>query len=296
MPRPIAILRAGVRSLAWLLAGGLAAGGCLAQPAPPKGEVKGSAWSHTAESVQAAVQRADVVLPAQASGGAPWVGKWSNLPPTQGRRVPVVIFLHGSSGLSKAIADWQLWLATLGIASVAPDSFALPGRVTYTSPIDVASYERIHQLRASEIAPALAAVRAQPWADASRLVLAGTSEGSVPVARWAGTEFAARILYAWSCEANYFVEAPRNAFAGAPAVLNVISASDPYFSHANAWLGNEQAKGHCGAALRDDPNAAVVLVPDAPHTLLHLPAARDATAGFLWRALHLGPDAGAAVR
>jgi dienelactone hydrolase len=263
---------------------------------PPKGETKGTAWAHGTDSLQAAVQQADVALPATVSGGAVWAGKWKDLPPTQGRRVPVVIFLHGSSGLSKAIADWQLWLASLGIASVAPDSFALPGRVTYTSPIDASSYERIHQLRASEIAPALAAVRAQPWADVTRLVLAGTSEGSVPVARYAGADFAARILYAWSCEANYFVEAPRNAFAGAPAVLNVISATDPYFSRANAWLGNAQAKGHCGAALKDDPNAAIVLVPDAPHTLLQLPAARDATAGFLWRVLHLGPDAGAAVR
>ena len=39
--------------------------------------------------------------------------------------------------------------------------------------------------------------------------------------------------------------------------------------------------GHCGAALKDNPRAAVVLVPDAPHTLLNLPAARVATAGFL---------------
>ena len=34
-------------------------------------------------------------------------------------------------------------------------------------------------------------------------------------------------------------------------------------------------------AVLDNPRAAVVLVPDAPHTLLNLPAARVATAGFL---------------
>ena len=31
-------------------------------------------------------------------------------------RAPVVVFLHGSSGLGlKAIGEWQLWLADLGI-------------------------------------------------------------------------------------------------------------------------------------------------------------------------------------
>jgi hypothetical protein len=63
-------------------------------------------------------------------------------------------------------------------------------------------------------------------------------------------------------------------------VLNVISATDPFFSRTNTWLGNPQAEGHCSAALKDNPRAAVLLVPNAPHTLLNLPAARGATAGF----------------
>ena len=41
------------------------------------------------------------------------------------------------------------------------------------------------------------------------------------------------------------------------------------------------AQGHCAAALKDNPKAAVLLVPNAPHTLLNLPAARHAVAGFL---------------
>jgi hypothetical protein len=53
-----------------------------------------------------------------------------------------------------------------------------------------------------------------------RLILAGTSEGAVPVARHAGGEFAARMLYAWSCELNYFVKEPRNAFEPDKPVLN----------------------------------------------------------------------------
>ena len=220
-----------------------------AQPLVPSGEIKGDAWVHTKESLAATVQQADVCLPSAATGGAVFCGKFKDIPKLSGRQVPVVVFLHGSSGLGlKAIGEWQQWLASLGYASIAPDSFALAGHVTYKSPIDKESYERILALRASEIEPTLAALRSQAWADIGSLILAGTSEGAVPVARYPGSEFAARILYAWSCEANYFVKEPLNAFEPNKPVLNVISASDPFFSRSNAWLGNPEAQGHCGAA------------------------------------------------
>jgi len=260
----------------------VAGGSVRAQPLVPAGELKGSAWVHTRESLAATVQQADVCLPPAATGAATFCGKFNSIPPLSGRRVPVVVFLHGSSGLGlKAIGEWQQWLASLGYASIAPDSFALADRVTYKSPIDKESYERIHALRATEIAPALAALRGQSWADFGRLILAGTSEGAVPVARYPGSEFVARILYAWSCEANYFVKEPRNNFEPSKPVLNVISASDPFFSRSNAWLGNPEAQGHCGAALKEYARASILLVPNAPHTLLNLPATQSATAGFL---------------
>lgn len=247
-----------------------------------KGEIKGSAWAHTSASLQALVQNAAVVLPAQATGADIFAGKWADAPRSAKARVPVVLFLHGSSGLGlKAIGQWQHWLATQGIASVAPDSFALPGRITYKSPIDKASYERLHALRASEIAPALAAIQAAPWADTTRLVLAGTSEGAVPVARYSGQAFAARMMFAWSCENNYFVAEPRNAFTPDQPVLNVISGADPYFSSANPWLGNPQARGSCAQALTGNPQSLVAVIPDAPHTLLNLPRVQEVTAGFL---------------
>jgi dienelactone hydrolase len=259
-----------------------------AQPLPPPqhsvppGEIKGDAWVHSSDSLAASVQQADVCLPSSVAGGSVFCGKFKDIPRSNGKPVPTLVFLHGSSGLAlKAIGEWQQWLATQGFASIAPDSFTLPGRATYKSPIDKASYEKMHALRASEIAPTLAALKNQTWADPRSLILAGTSEGSVPVARYAGTEFVARILYAWSCEANYFVVEPRNKFEANKPVLNIISAQDPFFSKTNTWLGNAQALGHCATALADNNQASILLVPNAPHTLLNLPAARNATAGFL---------------
>ena len=258
-----------------------------AQPATtPVGEVKGSGWEHTPASLAATVQQADLVIPAAVTGGAMFVGKFREAPTVKSAKVPVVLFLHGSSGLGlKAIGEWQQWLAVQGFASAAPDSFALSDHVTYKSPIRKADYERIHALRASEIAPMLAALNALPWVDGARIVLAGTSEGSVPVARYRGSEFAARMLFAWSCETNYFVVEPQNAFEADKPVLNVISATDPFFSPSNTWLGNAAAKGHCADALKDVKRASVALIPGAPHTLLNLPAVRDITSGFLKAAL-----------
>lgn len=255
-------------------------------PTPPvaparSGEVKGSAVQHTLASSEGVVQRAAVVLPASSTGAGVYVGTFADAPKDIKARVPVVVFLHGSSGLSlKAIGEWQLWLAGLGVASMAPDSFALPDRLTYTSPVNKDVYEKIHALRASEIPLALKALGGAAWADTSRMVLAGTSEGGPAVARYSGNEFAGRILYSWSCENNYFVQEHLTAPQAQP-VLNVMSSTDVFFSPANAWLGNAGAKGYCGDALKDHKQASIVLIPGAPHTLLNLPATRTATAGFV---------------
>lgn len=250
--------------------------------APAPGQVSGSAYLPTPASRRAAIEEAHVALPAAATGAAPFFGRWADLPAASTGRVPVVIFLHGSSGLRlPAIEAWQRWLAAAGIASVAPDSFALADRLTYTSPVGKDVYEKIHALRASEIETALAAVSLAPWADVRRLALAGMSEGAVAVARDRGTGFAARIIYSWSCEDNYFVESHRTSVPLWQPVLNVMSASDPYFSQYNTYLGNPAALGHCAAALKSHRNAEIVLIPGAPHTLLLEPAAMRATLGFL---------------
>jgi len=251
------------------------------QSTPPAGEIKGTAWQHTAASLAASVADGTLVLPAAATGKGVYSGKFKDAPSVNGR-FPVVIFLHGSSGLGlKAIGEWQLWLASLGVASLAPDSFVLPDRITYTSPIDKATYEKIHALRGSEIDAALAALAKQPWVDPARIALAGTSEGSVAVARYTGKDFAGRIVYSWSCESNYFVTEPKNGFESDKPVLNVISSVDPFFSSANPWLGNPAGKGHCAEALKDNKKATIVLIPGAPHTVINLPQARSATVAFV---------------
>lgn len=130
--------------MAWLCA----AGSVFAQA--PQGEVKDGAVIHTEASAKAVIAGATVALPASVTGAAPFAGVFRDLPARTIARVPVVVFLHGSSGLSlAAIAEWQQWLASQGVASIAPDSFGLPERLTYKSPVSKDVYEKIHALRAS---------------------------------------------------------------------------------------------------------------------------------------------------
>lgn len=247
----------------------------------PQGAVSGLAWQHTAQSAMAVVANADVALPANVTGGAIYYGKLAQAPRTVNGAVPVIVFLHGSSGLGlKAIGEWQRWLATLGYASIAPDSMVLPDRITYTSPVAKDVYEKIHALRASEITLVLNALGDLPWVDRDRLILSGASEGGPAVARYSGSEFAGRMIFSWSCEDNHFVVAHRTVVPREP-VLNVMSSTDPFFSRANPYLGNGDAQGHCGAALREHKNTTIVLIPGAPHTLLNVPQARMVVKAWL---------------
>lgn len=245
------------------------------------GRVTGAAVAHTPASLRAMIAQASLSLPACVTGAAPFLGLWRDAPPVRAR-APVILFLHGSKGLAlPAIAEWQAWVAQLGYASVAPDSFALPGRLTYVSPVDVDTYECIHALRASEIAPTLAALRAAPWADAARVVLAGSSEGGPAVARCDDPTFVARIVYAWSCEDNYFVRRHETRLLADQPILNVMGGRDAFFTPGQPFLGNPHALGHAGSTFADASQATVTLIPGAPHTILNTPQAKAATRAFL---------------
>jgi dienelactone hydrolase len=283
MKTPVSKLRTAAAAVGFLLSFSTA----WAQNSHTVGKTQGTALAHTAVSSPEVIARAQVALPAGLTQSAVFFGKWRDMPSTLKGKVPVVVLLHGSSGLGlKAIEEWQRWLAEMGVASVAPDSFALADRLTYTSPLaDKAIYEQIHALRTSEIVLAVKALQATSWADTKHLALTGTSEGAVAVARYTGDAFAARMVYAWSCEDNYFVESHRTTIPAEQPFLNIISLVDPFFSSTNTWLGNAAPRGHCGDATRAYKNATVVLLGGAPHTLLNLPAAQSATAEFMRQTL-----------
>lgn len=245
------------------------------------GATKGTDLEPSPDNLARTWAKANLVLPGALFGGQRWEGRAEDAPDVIGI-APLVIVMHGSSGVAPAVKDYQIWLADeLGLASVAPDSLAIPDRLTYTSPVDVALYERVHALRLAELDYALKASRDWSWVDRLRIVLAGTSEGAVAVGRYAGKEAAARLIYSWSCERNYFVTAPRLEIGPKEPILNVIAARDPYFSAANPWNKDYVVTGSCAAALKDDPKAEVMVIDADLHTILNRPEVRERTAQFL---------------
>ena len=139
----------------------LLSGPVLAQ-SPAPGTYKGSNIDPSPANLALTWNQAFVVLPAGVAGSTPWKGRLNALPTLDGKR-PVAIFIHGSGGLGDWTEEFQLWLAnSLGVISIAPDSFALADRLDYSSPLPVSLYERIHTLRSAELANTLAQIRTLP--------------------------------------------------------------------------------------------------------------------------------------
>lgn len=224
------------------------------------GSLQGKVRAHTPETLAATWLNAYVVLPN--AGGAPKVGTVEEFK-GETKAYPAVVFCHGSSGVNPQIKIFAQWLAdALRVAVVVPDSMQTEDRLTYSSPVPAADYEIIHKMRSQELALAMMEIKHAPWFD-GRAIIAGTSEGGVTAARYQADEKMiqekGRMIFSWSCEDNYHVE-----------------------SH-NTHLDNPEALGYAGKVLANNPNAEIVLLPGAPHTLMNLPQARDAVQAFIIR-------------
>lgn len=251
--------------------------------------IKGSVLEPSKANLAQTWAGASVTLPAGMAGPAIWQGKLDEMPAIERPgRAPVVILMHGSSGNAPAIKTYQRWLADdLGLASIAPDSLAIPDRLTYKSPIGKTTYERVHALRLAELKNAIEEASKLSFVDTGRIIVVGTSEGSVPVARLDDPRPSARIIYSWSCEDNYFVEAARTAIPHETPVLSMIAARDPYFSAENPWNKDYSIKGTCTQALKSQASAMVVTLATNVHTILNYPEAHDVTKSFIQRVLAL---------
>lgn len=251
------------------------------------GTLQGSVKKHTPETLVETWKNAYVSLP-NCEGGAPKTGLLLDFMDEK-HQFPVVMFMHGSSGINAQIKAFAYWLSdSLRIACVIPDSMQTKDRLTYSSPVPAGDYELIHSMRMRELELAMTEIKRMPWCD-GRVVVAGTSEGGVTAARYHALggmlQEKAKMIFSWSCEDNYHVKSHNSYLPDDLPVLNVMSASDKFFSLANGYLNNPYALGHAGSILANNKNAQIVLIPGAPHTLINLPQTRDVVASFLNRLL-----------
>jgi len=194
----------------------------------------------------------------------------------------VVVFMHGSAGMTGVNLRYARMMAGAGYLVIAPDHMAasnsqvrrrlprplLPAfgeEADYWSPDLVYStgteghlayntrpekllnepekfmevYEKAYLLRQSELAYTLRNLPA--FIKDMGVFLMGTSEGGMTVARFPdgpyGCLINGRIVSAWSCEYNYYVQSPEVARIGGGAdrpMLNIIGDADHYFGAENS--------------------------------------------------------------
>lgn len=203
------------------------------------GKMSGTADKHTADSLKASFENAWFA----AARGA-FEGKLSDAPENL-PAAPILLFAHGSSGIGAPLKAFARFVSSLGWSFLAPDSFVVPDRITYSSPVSRENYERVHAMRSQELDYAARHLDEAPGFS-GRYAVAGTSEGGVAAARFTapeGRRETGRILFSWPCEDNYHVVVHQTHIPDDVPVLNIMSAEDKYFSRANPWLDNPDAGG-----------------------------------------------------
>jgi len=197
-----------------------------------------------------------------------------------GEALPVVVYMHGCTGIGNL--DFMRSLADEGFAVVAPNSFARSFRPlqcepeTKTGGFNVFVYD----FRLTEISFALEKLWSAEWADWSRLVLAGASEGAVAVALYRGDEFNGRVIAQWTCSG-----APLVAGIDAPLdepIFAVVAADDPWY----ADLAEGEEREDCSKYFEDRPESRSEIIhkPEA-HNVFENAAIVEAMLYFLTAAV-----------
>lgn len=200
-----------------------------------------------------------------------------------GRRYPVVIYMHGCSGIWEGSLRRIRFYADAGFLVIAPASFA---RLKYPKSCDVATnrgglYRGTLIMRQQDAGFAIEQARKLPFVDPDRIVLAGLSQGAIAAATFRaerpGQKTAARIVEGWTCNAGWPEYKGVNAGPDEP-VLALVAEKDPWFQ--NPWT-----RGECGPFLNPDNGSRSVVYREGElawrHELLDLRAPQQEVLDFL---------------
>lgn len=193
-------------------------------------------------------------------------------------RLPVVVYLHGCTGIGATELAFGRRLTEQGLVFVAPNSFARRFRPMQCDPMTRTggANQFVFDFRLGEVSYAVQRLKATPWADPDNLFLIGGSEGGVAAALYRGDAFKARVVFQWTCHG-----APLIRGVGAPAdtpVLAIVNRDDPWYNRA----GDDDQAGDCGDFLADRPHSrSLVLDRGAVHGVLSDRVARQTIVGFI---------------
>lgn len=195
---------------------------------------------------------------------------------------PTVLYMQGSGKFSKGPTFREWITGDLGWVFFAPNTHVSSKRPKYSSPVPKEIYEEIHTFRQAEIDQFVKRIDELPFVDKDRLFLMGNSEGAFAAARYAGKEFAGRLILSWTCEPGYYTNFPKvGAKYKTDPVLNVVGRDDVYFGKDSPFNNQYDNKGHCGDALLRYNHAKVVLLPNTGHNVMANPFTKGEVLSFL---------------
>jgi len=188
--------------------------------------------------------------------------------------LPVVIYIHGCTGLTSESFSWGDYFKELGYIAVLPDSMARRSESNCDPKTKkVGTFPKAHAMRLEEIRYSFEQVRNSPWADTKNVFLMGHSEGGVAAARTKIEGFSGIIISGWRC-----TNTKNPAFDGIFAPLDTPILTLEW--NRDDWQ-NDATKGSCADKFGERKKARQVLFPGNGHNVFEQAKAREAVAQFL---------------
>ena len=197
--------------------------------------------------------------------------------------LPVVLYLHGCTGIGELEIEFGQSLANQGYLFIAPNSFARRYRPLQCDPVHQTGGFNlfVFDFRMAEVSNALEQLKRSRIVDPDHLYLMGGSEGGVVAALYRGDQFSGRVIFQWTCTGSPLVRgiaAPH----GEP-VLAIVNQGDPWYDEQHT---TGQA-GDCGPYLSERPNSrSIILKRPGMHDVLSIPNVRVAIFDFLAQLSH----------
>ncbi len=193
-------------------------------------------------------------------------------------RVPVVVFLHGCTGIGLVENKVGRLLDQAGYAVLLPNSFARDVRERNCDYSNYSSgmFPVAYLYRRAELISTVQHLRSLDWVDQDRIWLGGFSEGAVATALWGGeVDVSGYIIAGWTCTAPpQFGWLIGLRTPPSRPVLAIVSRWDPWFN----WPGWQ---GDCGTMAADRNNVVSVLIDGSVHNVFAYPESTHALLDFL---------------
>jgi poly(3-hydroxybutyrate) depolymerase len=204
-------------------------------------------------------QRATAYVPGTFAMTAP-----PNIPTD--KKYPVVLYMHGCSGIGPTDRLWGGFLKDQGFIVVQPNSMARDRPMS----CDPGSHRSgllpgVHGMRLGELDYAREQIARSAWLDRDRVFLMGHSEGGYVVSLSSRSDFRGVIISAWHC--GYGINTPEKI-----PVLAIDHEADPWFPHVDG--------GGCRYQFGARPRSKQVTLRGKDHDTFEVPA-QQAVSAFL---------------